>query len=115
MHMRTVFAAKNYRSIASLGDLDDRAPFRIAGAIVQIEKKFTRKEGKAIRGCLDRRPDGHAGSCRVERGLPESLGAALAAGRVVEIKGTMDKREEVLAPQRWESGSLSAWKNQWGR
>src|SRR5205814_1396794 len=41
-----VFAAKNYRSIASLSDLDDRAPFRIAGAIVQVEKKFTRKEGK---------------------------------------------------------------------
>src|SRR5205814_1217869 len=41
-----VFAAKNYRSIASLGALDDRAPFKIAGAIVEVEKKFTRKEGK---------------------------------------------------------------------
>src|SRR6266700_960389 len=41
-----VFAAKNYRSIASLADLDDRAPFKIAGAIVQVEKKFTRREGK---------------------------------------------------------------------
>ncbi len=41
-----VFAAKNYRSIASLGGLDDRAPFKIAGAIVEVEKKFTRKEGK---------------------------------------------------------------------
>src|SRR5438046_1864661 len=41
-----VFAAKNYRSIASLVDLDDRAPFKIAGAIVEVEKKFTRKEGK---------------------------------------------------------------------
>src|SRR5438552_5630074 len=41
-----VFAAKNYRSIASLGTLDDRAPFKIAGAIVEVEKKFTRKEGK---------------------------------------------------------------------
>src|SRR5262249_23062614 len=33
-----VFAAKNYRSIASLADLADRAAFRIAGAIVQVEK-----------------------------------------------------------------------------
>src|SRR6266436_4511149 len=41
-----VFAAKNYRSIASLSGLDDRAPFSIAGAIVEVEKKFTRKEGK---------------------------------------------------------------------
>src|SRR6184192_1556592 len=41
-----IFAAKNYRSIASLGELNDRASFKIAGAIVQVEKKFTRKEGK---------------------------------------------------------------------
>ena len=37
---------KNYRPIASLGELDDRAPFKIAGAIVGVEKKFTRREGK---------------------------------------------------------------------
>ena len=41
-----VFAAKKYRSIASLGELDDRAQFKIAGAIVEVEKKFTKKEGK---------------------------------------------------------------------
>src|SRR5260370_3477840 len=41
-----VIAAKNYRPINSLGELDDRAAFKIAGAIVQLEKKFTRKEGK---------------------------------------------------------------------
>ena len=41
-----LFAARNYRSIASLGELDDRAQFKIAGAIVEVEKKFTRKEGK---------------------------------------------------------------------
>src|SRR5437660_689243 len=40
------FAAKDYRSISSLGELDDRAPFKIAGAIVEVEKKFTRREGK---------------------------------------------------------------------
>ncbi|PYI71156.1 MAG: hypothetical protein DMF08_09310, partial [Verrucomicrobia bacterium] len=37
-----VFAAKNYRPIASLGELDDRAQFKIAGAIVEVEKKLTR-------------------------------------------------------------------------
>src|SRR5438874_11549143 len=41
-----VFAAKNYRSIASLGELDDSAQFKIAGAIAEVEKKFTKKEGK---------------------------------------------------------------------
>jgi DNA polymerase-3 subunit alpha len=42
------FAAKKYRSIASLSELDDRAPFKIAGAIVEVEKKFTRREGKVV-------------------------------------------------------------------
>src|SRR5262249_25721108 len=41
-----VFAAKKYRPIASLGELGDRAQFKIAGAIVEVEKKFTKKEGK---------------------------------------------------------------------
>ncbi len=41
-----LFATKNYQTIASLGELADRAQFRAAGAIVQIDKKFTRKEGK---------------------------------------------------------------------
>src|SRR5437764_13620012 len=41
-----VFAAKNYRSIASLGALDDRAPLKLAGATVEAERKFPRKEGK---------------------------------------------------------------------
>src|SRR5215217_764111 len=41
-----VFAARKYRSIASLDELDDRASFKIAGAIVQVDKKFTRREGK---------------------------------------------------------------------
>src|SRR5207237_4369372 len=41
-----LFAAKNYQSIASLGELDDRSQFKTAGAIVQFDKKFTRKEGK---------------------------------------------------------------------
>ena len=37
-----VFAANNYPAIASLKDLTDRTPFKIAGAIVQMEKKFTK-------------------------------------------------------------------------
>src|SRR5436853_403592 len=41
-----LFASKNYLPISSLGELDDRSQFRIGGAIVQVEKKFTRREGK---------------------------------------------------------------------
>jgi len=32
--------------LLSLGELDDRSQFKTAGAIAQIDKKFTRKEGK---------------------------------------------------------------------
>ena len=90
-----VFAAKNYRSIASLGDLDDRASFKIAGAIVQVEKKFTRKEGKPfvvlwIEDLTDML------EVVVWNEVYLSVSDALAAGRVVEVKGTVDKREEVL-------------------
>src|SRR5436309_12539664 len=41
-----LFAGKNYQPIVSLGDLEDRSQFKIAGVIVQVEKKFTRKDGK---------------------------------------------------------------------
>src|SRR5207248_9968669 len=41
-----LFAAKNYQTIGSLGDVEDRAQFRIAGAIVNGETNSTRKEAK---------------------------------------------------------------------
>ena len=41
-----LFAAGKYQTIASLGELDDRASFTVAGAIAQVDRKFTKKEGK---------------------------------------------------------------------
>src|SRR5438874_1999979 len=41
-----LFATRNYQTVTSLSELSDRALFKVAGAIVQIERKFTRKEGK---------------------------------------------------------------------
>jgi DNA polymerase-3 subunit alpha len=88
-------AAKNYRSINSLGELDDRAPFKIAGAIVQVEKKFTRKEGKPfavvwVEDLTD------VLEVVVWNEVYLKISDSLAAGRVIEIRGTLDKREEVL-------------------
>ena len=90
-----VIAAKNYRPINSLGELDDRAAFKIAGAIVEVEKKFTRKEGKPfavvwvedLTAMLE---------VVVWNEVYLKVSDALTAGRVIEIKGTLDKREEVL-------------------
>src|SRR5438477_6998126 len=90
-----LFAAKNYRSIASLSDLDDRASFKVAGAIVQVEKKFTRKEGKpfAVVWLEDLTT---VLEVVVWNEVYLKVSDALAAGRVVELKGTLDKREEAL-------------------
>src|SRR5216110_2642213 len=89
-----VFAAKNYRSIASMSGLDDRAPFSIAGAIVEVEKKFTRKEGKPFAVVwIEDRAD--MLEVVVWNEVYLKVSGALEAGRVVEINGTLDKRDEV--------------------
>jgi DNA polymerase III subunit alpha len=90
-----LFAARNYRPIASLGELDDRAPFKIAGAIVQVEKKFTRREGKAfaviwVEDLTD------ILEVVVWNEVYLKVSDALAAGRVVEIRGALDKRDDTL-------------------
>src|SRR5438067_269609 len=90
-----VFASKNYRSIASLGELDDRVPFKIAGAIVNVEKKFTRREGKpfAVVWLEDLT---EMLEVVVWNEVYLKVSDVLAPGRVIEIKGTLDKREEIL-------------------
>src|SRR5882762_3377317 len=102
-----VFAAKNYRSIASLSGLDDRAPFRIAGAIVEVEKKFTRKEGKPFAVVwIEDRADMLEVVVWNEVYLKAS--AALVAGRVIEIKGTLDKRDEIPRATAMEINPVAA-------
>jgi DNA polymerase III subunit alpha len=90
-----LFAAKTYRSIGSLGELDDRAPFKIAGAIVEVEKKFTRREGKpfAVVWLEDLT---EMLEVVVWNEVYLKVSDALAPGRVVEVKGTLDKRDDVL-------------------
>ena len=101
-----VFAAKNYRSIASLSGLDDRAPFRIGGAIVQVEKKFTRKEGKPFAVVwIEDRAD--MLEVVVWNEVYLRVSGVLEAGRVVEIKGTLDKRDEIPRAVAQEIKTLS--------
>src|SRR5262249_6401391 len=85
---------KNYRSIASLTDLDDRAPFKIGGAIVEVEKKFTRKEGKPFAVVwIEDRTD--MLEVVVWNEVYLKVSGALETGQVIEIKGTLDKRDEI--------------------
>jgi DNA polymerase-3 subunit alpha len=90
-----ILALKNYRSIASLAELDDRASFRIAGAIVNVEKKFTKKEGKPF-AVLWLEDLTNTLEVVVWNEVYVKVSDALIAGRVLEIKGTLDKRDELL-------------------
>jgi len=102
-----LFAAKNYRTIASLGELDDRAQFRAAGAITQIDKKFTRKEGKpfAIVWIEDLTATLEV---VVWNDVYVKVSDALGPGRVVEIEGTVDARGDSLRAMAQKVKVLSA-------
>ena len=102
-----VFAAKNYRPIASLGELDDRAQFKIAGAIVEVEKKFTRKEGKPfavvwLEDLMD------VLEVVVWNEVYLNVSNILVPGRVVELKATLDRRDEMLRATAVEIKPLAA-------
>ena len=88
-----VFAEGKYQTILSLGELADRATFRIAGAIVQVDKKFTKREGKpfAVVWLEDM-----TGTLEVVlwNEVYVKVSAALVTGRVIAIRGTLDKRDD---------------------
>ena len=90
-----VIAAGNYQTIASLNELSDRAIFRVAGSISQIDKKFTKKEGKPfaviwiedLSGTLE---------LVVWNELYLECADKLVTGNVVAVRGKLDLRDESL-------------------
>ena len=90
-----LIAAKNYKTVNSLGELADRATFRVAGALVQIDKKFTKREGKPfavvwiedLTGMLE---------VVIWNDVYVEVSEKLATGRVIAIQGTIDARGEAL-------------------
>jgi DNA polymerase-3 subunit alpha len=90
-----LFAAKNYQPIASLGDLEDRAQFRTAGAIAQVDKKFTRREGKPFAVAWIEDLTGTI-EVVVWNDVYVAVSEILVPGRVVEIRGTVDTRGDSL-------------------
>jgi len=90
-----LFAAKNYQPIASLGDLEDRGQFRTAGAIAQVDKKFTRREGKPFAVVWIEDLTGTI-EVVVWNDVYVAVSEILVPGRVVEIRGTIDTRADSL-------------------
>ncbi len=73
---------------------------------MQVEKKFTRREGKPF-AVLWIEDQTHMLEVVVWNEVYLKVSDALAPGRVVEIKGTLDKREEVLRGTALEIKSLA--------
>jgi len=88
-----LFASGKYQPISSLGELSDRATFTIAGAIAQVDRKFTKKEGKPFGVVF---LEDLSGTIEVvlwnETYVP--VASALELGTVIAIRGTLDKRDE---------------------
>ena len=90
-----LFASGKYQTIASLGELEDRAGFTIAGAIAQVDRKFTKKEGKPFAVVF---LEDLTGTIEVvlwnETYVP--LANSLDLGTVLSIRGTIDRRDDTV-------------------
>jgi DNA polymerase-3 subunit alpha len=90
-----LFASGKYQTIASLGELDDRATFMIAGALSQVDRKFTKREGKPFAIVF---VEDLTGTLEVvlwnETYVP--VASLLEPGKVIAIRGTIDKREDTV-------------------
>jgi DNA polymerase III subunit alpha len=90
-----VLVEGKYQAIASLNDLADRASFKIAGAIVQVEKKFTKKEGKPFAVVF---LEDLTATLEVMlwNEVYTTVADALVLGRVLAVQGTLDRRDDSL-------------------
>jgi DNA polymerase-3 subunit alpha len=90
-----VLAEGKYQTIASLNELADRASFKIAGAIVQVDKKFTKKEGKPFAVVF---LEDLTATLEVIlwNEVYTTVADALVLGRVIAVQGTLDRRDDAL-------------------
>ncbi|CAN5639704.1 DNA polymerase III subunit alpha [soil metagenome] len=91
----SAIAAGNYQRIASLGELPDRASFAIAGSLAQVDKKFTKKEGKPFAVVF---LEDLSGTIEVViwNEVYTKVSESLVPGKVVAVQGTLDKRDETV-------------------
>jgi DNA polymerase-3 subunit alpha len=89
-----IFAANNYPDIFSLKELADRATVKVAGAIVQLEKKFTRKDGKPFAVAWVEDLTGTT-EVVIWNDVYVQVSDILATGRVIEVRGAVDTRGDL--------------------
>src|SRR5438874_2368403 len=90
-----LLAEGKYQTIISLNELPDRASFKIAGAIVQVDKKFTKKEGKPFAVVF---LEDLTATLEVVlwNEVYTTVAEALVLGRVLAVHGTLDRRDDAL-------------------
>ncbi len=90
-----LFAQGKFRTIASLGELADRASFTIAGAIAQVDRKFTKKEGKPFAVVI---LEDLTGTLEVVlwNETYVKVSNALELGSVIAVRGTIDLRDDTI-------------------
>jgi DNA polymerase-3 subunit alpha len=89
----SVIAEGKYQTIVSLAELEDRASFRIAGYLTQVDKKFTKKDAKPFAVVF---LEDLTGTLEVViwNEVYAKVTESLVPGRVVAIQGTVDKRDD---------------------
>src|SRR6185437_4508760 len=90
-----LLADGKYQTITSLNELPDRASFKIAGAVVQVDKKFTKKEGKPFAIVF---LEDLTSTLEVVlwNEVYTPVADALVLGRVLAVQGTLDRRDDSL-------------------
>lgn len=83
----------NFTSVAQLEEMDDRATVKVAGLLDAVEKKFTKSSGKP---CAFLTLEDFTGKVevRVWSEVFEKFTAQLVQGKVVQITGRLDKRDD---------------------
>ena len=92
---RSALESGKFVPIANLGTLEDRANFRAGGALIEVSKKFTKKEGKPFAVIVLEDLTGSI-EAMIWNDVFTKTVKLLEPGAVVAVSGRVDKRGEEL-------------------
>lgn len=103
---RQALASTKATHVAAVEELDDRATVRVAGLLAAVEKKFTKSGGKP---CAFLTLEDFTGKIevRVWSEVYAKVSNLLMVGKVVQIAGRLDKRDDKSAVTASEVKSLT--------
>jgi DNA polymerase-3 subunit alpha len=92
---RDLLEAGKYTPITDLAHLEDRGQAKVAGSISSLEKKFTRKEGKAF-AVMTLEDFTGAVEVLVWADVFAKSGKELEAGKIISISAKVERRDETV-------------------